>query len=129
MAFQSCHDPPGKGKTLEDLARSLHYYIAEEIEYNEKAKKKFLTRESLPGLRELKDCLASIPDFSAEEIEKVFRTIIERHSIKMAVLAQPVRVAVTGGAESPGIFEVLEILGKEKTLRRLERAIHMIDGG
>jgi glutamyl-tRNA synthetase len=118
-----------RAKTLEDLARSLRYYIAEEIEYNEKAKKKFLTRESLPGLRELKDCLASLPDFSSREIERVFRTIIERHDIKMAALAQPARVAVTGGAESPGIFEVLEIVGKEKTLRRLHRAIHMIDRG
>jgi len=118
-----------RAKTLQDLARSLHYYMVEEIEYSEKAKKKFLTGESLPCLRELKDCLASLPDFSAKEIEKVFRTITEGHGIKMGELAQPARVAVTGGAESPGIFEVLEIVGKEKTLRRLERAIHVIDEG
>jgi glutamyl-tRNA synthetase len=118
-----------RAKTLEELARSLRYYIVEEIEYGEKAKAKFLTGESLPCLRELKDGLASLSDFSAKEIEKVFRAITEKHGIKLGALAQPARVAVTGGTESPGIFEVLEIVGKEKTLRRLERAILVIDGG
>ena len=99
------------------------------MEYGEKARAKFLTRESFPYLRELKEGLALLTDFSAREIEKVFRTITERYGIKLGSLAQPVRVAVTGGTESPGIFEVLEIVWKEKTLRRLERAILVIDGG
>jgi len=103
--------------------------LVEEIEYGDKARAKFLTRESLTYLGELKDVLASLTDFSAREIENVFRAITERHGIKMGVLAQPARVAVTGGTESPGIFEVLEIIGKEKTLRRLERAILVIDEG
>ena len=45
------------------------------------------------------------------------------------MIAQPVRVAMTGKTESPGIFEVLEILGKTKTLQRLERAIQTIGEG
>lgn len=112
-----------RAKTLIELAHSLRYYIMEDVEYNEKAKEKFLNEKSLPYLIELKNNLASITDFSASEIEKVFKAIIEKHGIKLGALAQPVRVAITGSTESPGIFEVLEIVGKEKTTKRLEKAI------
>ncbi|HAM52822.1 MAG TPA: glutamate--tRNA ligase [Nitrospiraceae bacterium] len=115
-----------RSKTLVELAHSLRYYIAEDVEYHEKAKARFLHEQSLPYLNELKDSLASLDLFSASEIEKIFKAITEKHGIKLANLAQPVRVAVTGGAESPGIFEVLEILGREKTLKRLEKAIASI---
>ena len=115
-----------RAKTLVELARSLRYYIAEDVEYNEKAKTKFLNEKSLAYLTELKEGLAQVSDFSAPEIEKVFKDIVEKHGVKLGNVAQPVRVAVTGGTESPGIFEVLEIVGKEKTLRRLTRAIESI---
>lgn len=116
-----------RSKTLIELAYSLRYYIMEGVEYNEKAKTKFLNEKSLLYLIELKNNLASITDFLAPEIEKVFKTIIEKHGIKLGNLAQPVRVAITGGTESPGIFEVLEIVGKEKTLGRLGKAINTIE--
>jgi glutamyl-tRNA synthetase len=116
-----------RSRTLIELANSLRYYISEDVEYNEKAKTKFLNEKSLPYLIELKDSLVSISDFSALEIEKVFTSIIEKHGIKLGNLAQPVRVAMTGKTESPGIFEVIEIAGKEKTLKRLEKAIKTIE--
>ncbi|MBI5049447.1 MAG: glutamate--tRNA ligase [Nitrospirae bacterium] len=115
-----------RSKTLIELANSLRYYIAEEIEYDEKAKAKFLNEKSRGLLIELNDRLTSVTDFSTQELEKIFKEIIEKHNIKLGNLAQPVRVAMTGGTESPGIFEVLEIVGKEKTLRRLEKAIKVI---
>jgi glutamyl-tRNA synthetase len=115
-----------RAKTLIELANSLRYYIAEEIEYNEKAKAKFLNEKSRDLLIELKDALSSVADFSMQEIEKVFLGMIEKHVIKLGNLAQPVRVAITGGTESPGIYELLEIVGKEKTIRRLEKAIKEI---
>jgi len=116
-----------RAKTLVELATSLRYYIAEDVEYNEKAKAKFLNEKSLPLLTELKERMTSLTDFSIPEIEEIFKEITERHSIKLGNLAQPVRVAVTGGTESPGIFEVLEVMGKEKTMRRLEKAILVIE--
>ena len=115
-----------RSKTLIELANSLRYYIAEEIEYDEKAKAKFLNEKSRDLLIELNDRLTSVTDFSTQELEKIFKEIIEKHNIKLGSLAQPVRVAMTGGTESPGIFEVLEIVGKEKTLKRLEKAIKAI---
>jgi glutamyl-tRNA synthetase len=115
-----------RAKTLLELAQSLKFYVAEDIEYDGKAKAKFLNEKSLPYLLEVKGELSRIDNFIAPEIEKVFLSIVEKHNINLGNLAQPVRVAVTGKAESPGIFEVLEILGKEKTLKRLEKAVEGI---
>jgi len=112
-----------RAKTLVELAKLLRYYIVEHVEYDEKAKHKFLNEKSRDLLMELKGALSGLPDFSHASIEAVFRSIVEKHGIKLGALAQPVRVAMTGGTESPGIFEVLEIIGSEKTLKRLERAI------
>ena len=112
-----------RAKTLIELANSLRYYISEDIEYIEKAKVKFLNEKSRELLGELKDALSSVADFSMQEIEKVFHDMVEKHGIKLGALAQPVRVAITGGTESPGIYELLEIVGKEKTISRLEKAI------
>jgi glutamyl-tRNA synthetase len=116
-----------RSKTLIELAQSLTYYIADEIEYNVKAKEKFLTDKHLAQLIDVKESLGSLNVFVAADIEKVFAAISHKLDIKLGNIAQPVRVAVTGKTESPGIFEVLEILGKEKTLKRLARAIETIE--
>ncbi len=116
-----------RSKTLVELAASLRYYIAEDVEYDEKAKKKFLNEKSLELLIELRGDLDSAADFTEAELEPIFKSIVEKHDIKLGKLAQPVRVVLTGGTASPGIFEVIEIVGKEKTLRRLDKAIETIN--
>jgi len=115
-----------RAKTLLELAHSLRFYIVEDTGYDEKAKAKFLNQKSLPYLVDVLDAFKKLDSFSAPDIEKVFSALVEKHNIKLGNLAQPVRVAVTGKAESPGIFEVLEMLGKEKVLKRLEKAIKEI---
>ncbi len=115
-----------RAKTLVDMARSLKYYIVEEVVYDEQAKVKFLNEKSLPLLTDLKNAVAGLADFSHAGLEPVFKGVVERHGVKLGALAQPVRVAMTGGTESPGIYEVLEVLGREKTLKRLEKAISAI---
>ncbi len=116
-----------RSKTLIELAGSLRYYIAEEIEYDEKAKKKLLNEKSRDLLIELKGGLETMTSFTEEEIEKLFKAIVEKHEVKLGKLAQPVRVALTGGTQSPGIFELLDVMGREKTLRRLGQAIESIE--
>lgn len=112
-----------RSKTLVELAGSLRYYISEDVEYDEKAKAKFLNEKSRDYLIEIKDSLEALSEFSAEELEKVFKIIMGKRGVKLGSLAQPVRVAITGRSESPGIFEVMEIIGRQKTLMRLEKAI------
>ena len=115
-----------RSRTLIELANSLRYYLVEDIEYDLKAKEKFLNENSLASLVEVKEALKTLDNFIAPEIERVFMSIVEKQKTKLGKIAQPVRVAITGRTESPGIFEVLEIVGKEKTLKRLERAIKTI---
>jgi glutamyl-tRNA synthetase len=115
-----------RAKTLVELAHSLRFYIAEDVEYDEKARAKFLNEKYLPYLKDVKEELEKVDTFAAPEIEKIFTTLVEKHTTKLGNIAQPVRVAITGKTESPGIFEVLEIVGKEKVLKRLERAIGKI---
>jgi len=115
-----------RSKTLLELAASLRYYIAENVEYDEKAKNKFLNDNSRAMLVELKDGLTAMSDFTIEETENLFKSIMEKHEVKLGKLAQPVRVALTGGTQSPGIFEVIDVLGKEKTMKRLAMAVESI---
>ncbi len=115
-----------RAKTLVELAKALRYYIVEDVTFDDKAKEKFLNEKSLPLLKDLKDALAVHADFSHAGLEPVFKGIVEKHGVKLGALAQPVRVAMTGGTESPGIYEVLEVLGKETSLKRLEKAISII---
>lgn len=116
-----------RSKTLVELAHFLHYYIAEEVQYDAKAQAKFLNEKSYGLLMELKKGLSNLADFSALEIEKVFATIVDKYGVKLGKVAQPARVAITGRAESPGIFEVIDIVGKKKTLKRLEKALKTIE--
>lgn len=110
-------------RTLIELADSLRYYILDYIEIEPKAKEKFLKPENIRHLSELKEMLSELSDFTAAEIEKIFHAYAEKHGIKLGSIAQPVRVAITGGTASPGLFEVLEIVGKDKALKRLSKAI------
>lgn len=115
-----------RAKTMLELSASLRYYIAEDVVFDDKAKNKFLNEKSHDMLVELKDGLTAMSDFTTKEIEKLFNSIIEKHEVKLGKLAQPVRVALTGGTQSPGIFEVIDVLGREKTIKRLERAVETI---
>jgi glutamyl-tRNA synthetase len=112
-----------RAKTLRELAASLRYYIAEDVEYEQKAGEKFLNEKTLPYLKDIRDAIEALEEFSHEGLEHAFDSVMEKHEVKLGKVAQPVRVAMTGKKESPGIFEVLEVLGKEKALKRLERAI------
>ena len=78
-----------------------------------------------PLLSELTARLKSVESFSHAELEQVFNALVAEKGLKLGKLAQPVRVALTGGTVSPGIFEVIEMMGKEKTIQRIETAIGM----
>jgi glutamyl-tRNA synthetase len=71
--------------------------------------------------------LESLPEpLTAKAVEPVFQSVMTEWGVKLGDLAQPVRVALTGGTVSPGIFEVISVLGKERTLRRLKSAMERI---
>jgi glutamyl-tRNA synthetase len=116
-----------RAKTLVELVDLAHFYLSDDIPFDEKAAKKFLTLEAREPLAELIQKLEALADFSENSIEQVFTEVLQQRNLPLGKLAQPVRVALTGSTISPGIYEVIAVLGKERTLARLHRALQTIE--
>ncbi len=117
-----------RGKTLAEMARLSRWFAVESVDFDHKAAAKHLTPAVAPALRALRDALAELESWSADAIEAAFASVLSNwRDMKMGKLAQPVRVAVTGGTVSPGIFETLEVLGASRSLARIERVLQRID--
>lgn len=115
-----------RAKTLNDIADSLGYFYTDNIIFEEKADNKFLKPEILPVLEDITGGLASLEDFTIDSMKEVFERVMGERELKLGKIAQPVRVALTGGTVSPGIFEVMDILGKDEVLKRLNKALSHI---
>ena len=116
-----------RSKTLQEMARDAVFYFSDTIEYEEKAAKKFLKAKALEPLSMLVIELEQIENFTEENMEDAFRAVMEKSGLKLGKIAQPVRVALTGRTASPGIFEIIAIIGKDKVLDRLKKAVAYID--
>jgi glutamyl-tRNA synthetase len=115
-----------RAKTLVELVQSARYFLTDDFPRDEKAAKKFLTPQMAAPFQTLADRLERLEDFSPVAIEREFAAVLEEHGLSMGQLAQPVRVALTGSTVSPGIHEVIGILGKERTLQRLRQALQQL---
>lgn len=115
-----------RAKTLTELVDAAHYYLSENISLDDKAAKKFLTRDALEPIESLIQKLSALDDFSEANIEQAFTATLQEKGLQMGQLAQPVRVALTGSMVSPGIHDVIAVLGKERTIRRLQIALEYI---
>ncbi|NQT75110.1 MAG: glutamate--tRNA ligase [Candidatus Omnitrophica bacterium] len=114
----------GRVKTLVEFREELDVFTSEDVHYREDAVEKFLKKGNVLGiLRLAKERMEKIKDFTVENIEIELRDLLKELGLKGADLIHPLRVAVTGKSVSAGIFEVLALLGKEKTIKRLEQVI------
>jgi glutamyl-tRNA synthetase len=112
--------------TLVEMARGAVFYMAEDLTYDEKAGKKFLTAQALPLLEDITEALSQQQDYGEEALQKLFANFAEEKNVKLGKVAMPVRVALSGSNVSPGLFEIISILGKEKVLARLQHGIDYI---
>jgi glutamyl-tRNA synthetase len=110
-------------RTLKELAHAMRYYILDYVEIDPEAKEKYLNSQTIPLLKEITTRLSALENFKEDKIEKVFIDFANETGLKLGQIAQPVRVAITGNTVSPGIYEVLEIVGKDKAIKRLRRVI------
>ena len=115
-----------RSKTLVELAELARFYLVDALELDAKASAKFLKPEIAAPLAELRSALATLPRWDKDGLEPAFQAVIARHGMQLGALAQPVRVAITGGTVSPPIFETLEVLGRERSLARIDRALASI---
>jgi glutamyl-tRNA synthetase len=118
-----------RAKTLVELVDFAHFYLSDDIKIEPKAAAKFLKPEIAEPLKDLAAGIAGLEgDCSETAVREIFERVLARFGLKLGQLAQPVRVALTGGTVSPGIYEVITVLGARRTVERLNRALVMIAG-
>ena len=117
-----------RSKTFKEMAEASRFFFEDFADYDPQAAAKNFTAEALPGLKALHEKLAGQTDWSAAALNVMLNVTAESLGLKLGKLAQPVRVAVTGTGVSPPIDATLALLGRERTLGRLERAINRIGG-
>ncbi len=109
-------------RTLEDFLSIYKIFFADEVEYDEKAVEKYLKKTESKDI--IKKCIAglkSISDFDKGAIENLYRQLAGELKLKAAELIHPTRVAISGKTVGAGLFEMMELLGREKVLNRLEK--------
>ena len=123
----ACAIAQEKAQTLEEVW-PLIGFLFEEPETDERAWKKVMKDGALPLLTEALEALRETDNFEPEELETRLGRILAEHDVKPGKLYQPIRVAITGTSVSPGIFESLAVLGKDRSLERIERAVRRLSG-
>lgn len=114
-----------RSKTLLDMSENAVFYF-QDITYEKQADEKFLVPELVEMLEDLLLDLKGAPNFDHNELENIFSAFLQRHQVKLGTIAQPVRVALTGKTVSPGIFEIMEVMGQDMVIQRLSHAISHI---
>jgi glutamyl-tRNA synthetase len=114
-----------RARTFGEYVEQFRYFYAPVV-LDPKAKAKFLVAASRPVLEEIRAGIAGLPSLDTAPLEKLFHDAAERRGLGLGKVAQPVRVALTGGTASPGMYDVVQILGRDETLRRLDEAIRAI---
>jgi glutamyl/glutaminyl-tRNA synthetase len=111
-------------KTFHDLLNQTRFFFTEEIEYDQTAVDKFLKKEGAGELlKKVYAAVSQVDNFDKKTLEDSLRALTEKIGVGFSKLAQPMRVAITGKSVSAGIFETMELLGKERTLNRLSYTI------
>ncbi|MDG2049681.1 MAG: glutamate--tRNA ligase [Myxococcota bacterium] len=138
VAGQAIQDSPGlrrlldalreRSHTLMEMAEQARWLIRDEIEYEEKAVQKHLRPVAIPLLTALRTRLETVDPWDEAQLERAFESVAEQEGgVKMGKLAQPTRVAVTGRAVSPGIYETLAAIGRDRCLTRLGTGIGLAE--
>jgi glutamyl-tRNA synthetase len=113
-------------KTLVEMANASRYFYQEFESYEEKSAKKAFGEGSDNVLAELKTAFSQLENWEKEPLHDVVKNTAEKLELGLGKVAQPLRVAICGSGVSPSIDITLALLGKEKTLARLQRAISHI---
>jgi glutamyl-tRNA synthetase len=121
----ACAIAQEKAQTLAEVW-PLIGFLFEEPETDEKAWRKVMKDGALPLLTEALQALREADSFEPQELETALGRILAEHEVKPGKLYQPIRVAITGSSVSPGIFESLSVLGRDRAVERLERAVERL---
>jgi len=118
-----------RAKTLKEMAEASLYFFREFEQYDAKAARKHLTAESRARLATVRTRLASLSPWAAPGVHAVLEQVCTEAGVGLGKVAQPLRVAVSGGAVSPPIDATVALIGREVALKRIDRALAYIDRG
>jgi glutamyl-tRNA synthetase len=116
----------GKVKTFAELPAYAGFYFTDEIVCDAEAAKKDFVPENKPRLEKLRDAFTHAPAFNAETLEATLKETAKALGVKAGVLVHPCRLAVTGKTSGPSLYHLLQVLGKERVLARMEKALATI---
>jgi glutamyl-tRNA synthetase len=112
-----------RARTLNEMARNSLFFFREIEAYEDKAARKNLTPDAAPLLLALQEGFQALGDWNAGSIHEVINAVAQRYGVGLGKVAQPLRVAVSGGAVSPPIDITVALLGRERTCARIGAAL------
>ena len=119
-ALQTCK---AKINTFDELPAYCGFYFRDDFDYNPDGVAKHFTAENKPRLKAIRDALGELQKFDVVEIESTFKATATKLGLKVGALVHPTRLATTGSNAGPSLYHLLEVLGKEKVLARIDRAL------
>ncbi|MCL2218430.1 MAG: glutamate--tRNA ligase [Chitinispirillia bacterium] len=115
-----------RSRRVTELADTSSYFFVDPAEYEEKAVKKHFNADAAGRLALISKEIEGIDDFTHANIEAVYRGWSERQQLSISSVIHPTRLAISGVSAGPGLFEMMEVIGKEKVLKRISAAIKFI---
>jgi glutamyl-tRNA synthetase len=119
-ALQTCK---GKINTFDELPPYCGFYFTDDVHYDPIGVAKHFTAENKPPLSAVRDALGALEKFNADNIETILKSTAAKLGVKVGAIVHPTRLAVTGSNIGPSLYHLLEVLGKEKVLERIDRAL------
>jgi len=119
-ALQTCK---GKINTFDELPAYCGSYFIDDLNYDPNGVAKHFTAENKPRLKAVRDALSALEKFDADNIETTLKNTAAKLGVKVGAIVHPTRLAVTGSNVGPSLYHLLEVLGKEKVVARIDRAL------
>ena len=116
-----------KVKLFSEVPAFGGFYFVEEIEFNRATMKTDFAPENLPHLKQLREALSKQDDFNADKLNQTLKAVAAQTGAPISALVHPLRVACTGRAVGPSLYHLLEVLGQERVLVRLDRVLALAD--
>ena len=110
-------------RTLVEMARSSQFFFGDTVAIDSKAAQKHLAADGREVLQAVRRRLEALPDWGAESLSGVLNALSQQLGLGLGKIAQPLRVAVSGGTVSPPIDLTLQLLGRSRTLSRIDAAL------
>jgi glutamyl-tRNA synthetase len=116
----------GKFKLFGELPAYAGFYFKDDISYDPEAAQRDFVSENRPRLLRLREALAKLEPFEADPIGLTFKTTAQELGVKTGVLVHPARLASCGSTAGPSLYHLMAILGKDRVLQRIDRALERI---